>query len=89
MTHSPEKPQRPRGKTRTGSRVRSKATLTWLSLAFLTLGSVGDLGSAPALAVFGLASVALYVLPAVLFLVPASLVSAELASGWQGGATTG
>ena len=27
----------------------------------------------------------LYVLPAVLFLVPASLVSAELASGWQGG----
>jgi amino acid transporter len=65
--------------------VGSKATLSWLALAFLTLGSVGDLGTSPALAVFGLASVALYVLPAIVFLVPASLVSAELASGWQGG----
>ena len=65
--------------------VPSRATLTWLALAFLTLGSVGDLGSAPAVAVFGLASVFLYVLPALVFLVPASLVSAELASGWQGG----
>jgi glutamate:GABA antiporter len=65
--------------------VGSKARLTWLALAFLTVGSVGDLGTAPALAVFGLASVFLYVLPAIVFLVPASLVSAELASGWQGG----
>src|SRR6202007_460706 len=48
-------------------------------------GAVGDLGSAPATAVFGLASVGLYVLPAIVFLVPASLVSAELASGWPGG----
>jgi glutamate:GABA antiporter len=72
--------------SRTGkTRVRSKATLGWLALAFLTLGSVGDLGSAPAMAVFGLASVALYVVPAIVFLVPASLVSAELASGWTGG----
>jgi amino acid transporter len=37
------------------------------------------------MAVFGLASVALYVVPAIVFLVPASLVSAELASGWRGG----
>jgi glutamate:GABA antiporter len=59
--------------------------LTWFALAVLTVGSVGDLGSAPAMAVFGLASVALYVLPAIVFLVPASLVSAELASGWEGG----
>ena len=65
--------------------VGSKARLTWLALAFLTVGSVGDLGTAPALAVFGLASVVLYVVPAIVFLVPASLVSAELASGWQGG----
>jgi glutamate:GABA antiporter len=51
----------------------------------LTVGSVGYLGSAPALAVFGLASVFLYVLPALVFLVPVSLVAAELASGWPGG----
>jgi amino acid transporter len=54
-------------------------------MALLTLGSVGDLGSAPATAVLGLASVVIYVLPALVFLVPASLVSAELASGWEGG----
>ena len=54
-------------------------------MALLTLGSVGDLGAAPATAVLGLASVVLYVVPAIVFLVPASLVSAELASGWKGG----
>jgi amino acid transporter len=57
-------------------------------MALLTLGSVGDLGSAPAMAVFGLASVVLYVLPAIVFLIPAALVSAELASGWKGGVYT-
>lgn len=51
----------------------------------MTVGSVGYLGSAPATAVFGLASVFLYVVPAFVFLVPVSLVAAELASGWQGG----
>ena len=59
--------------------------ITWPALALLTVGSVGYLGSAPALAVFGLASVFLYVLPALVFLLPVSLVAAELASGWQGG----
>jgi amino acid transporter len=56
-----------------------------MALALLTVGSVGYLGSAPATSVFGLASVALYVLPAFVFLLPVSLVAAELASGWQGG----
>jgi amino acid transporter len=51
----------------------------------MTVGSVGYLGSAPPLSVFGLASVFLYVLPAFVFLLPVSLVAAELASGWQGG----
>jgi glutamate:GABA antiporter len=54
-------------------------------LAVLTVASVGSLGSAPALAVFGLASVFLYVLPALVFLLPVSLVAAELSSGWPGG----
>jgi amino acid transporter len=59
--------------------------ISWPALALLTVGSVGYLGSAPALAVFGLASVFLYVLPALVFLLPVSLVAAELASGWPGG----
>jgi glutamate:GABA antiporter len=59
--------------------------ISWIALTMLTVGSVGYLGSAPALAVFGLASVFFYVLPAFVFLVPVSLVAAELASGWPGG----
>ena len=59
--------------------------ISWPALALLTVGSVGYLGSAQALAVFGLASVFLYVLPAFVFLVPVSLVAAELASNWPGG----
>ncbi len=78
-----------RGRPGPGPRLRARiprrTTLTWFALALLTVGSVGDLGSAPTMAVFGLASVALYVIPAVVFLIPASLVSAELASGWTGG----
>ncbi len=66
-------------------RAPARRFITWPALAMLTVGSVGYLGSAPALAVFGLASVFLYVLPALVFLVPVSLVAAELASGWQGG----
>jgi amino acid transporter len=59
--------------------------ISWPALALLTVGSVGYLGSAPATAVLGLASVFLYVLPAFVFLVPVSLVAAELASGWPDG----
>ena len=51
----------------------------------MTVGAVGYLGSAPATSVLGLASVFLYVLPAFVFLLPVSLVAAELASGWPGG----
>jgi amino acid transporter len=70
---------------RRAARQPGRRFITWPALAMMTVGSVGYLGSAPALAVFGLASVFLYVLPAVVFLVPVSLVAAELASGWQGG----
>jgi glutamate:GABA antiporter len=59
--------------------------IRWTALALITVGSVGYLGSAPALSVFGLASVFLYVLPALVFLLPVSLVAAELSSGWPGG----
>ncbi len=85
MTPTPEQPDRHLAKRRARSPAGAKATLTWLAMAMLTLGSVGDLGATPATAVLGLASVVIYVLPAIVFLLPASLVSAELASGWPGG----
>jgi glutamate:GABA antiporter len=67
------------------ARPADRKLITWVALAFITVGSVGNLGSTPPLAVLGLASVSLYVVPAVLFLLPVSLVAAELASGWPGG----
>src|SRR5271170_305981 len=85
MTREPTNRRLPRAAPKAGARLPSRTRLSWLALAFLTIGSVGDLGTAPAAAVFGLASVALYVLPAIVFLAPAALVSAELASGWPGG----
>jgi glutamate:GABA antiporter len=67
-----------------GHRTAGKS-ITWVALALITVGSVGNLGSTPPLSVLGLASVSLYVLPAILFLLPVSLIAAELASGWPGG----
>lgn len=54
-------------------------------LAILTVVAVASLRSLPAMADYGLASVLLYLIPAVLFLVPTALVAAELATGWKGG----
>src|SRR6516164_4616664 len=68
-----------------GRPTRTPKVISWTALALMTVGSVGYLGSAPAMSVFGLASVFLYVLPALVFLLPVSLTAAELASGWPGG----
>ena len=59
--------------------------VTWTALAMMTVSSVASLRPAPTMAVYGLACVFLYVLPAIVFLVPTALVSAELATGWEGG----
>ncbi|WP_241222903.1 APC family permease [Bifidobacterium samirii] len=63
----------------------ARATMTAGQLAMLTLVAVASLRSLPAMADYGLASVALYLIPAVLFLIPTALVAAELATGWKGG----
>ncbi|MEU2200644.1 APC family permease [Isoptericola sp. NPDC019482] len=70
-----------------GTRTRPPATawISWVALAMMTTSSVASLRAAPTMAVYGLACVFLYLLPAVVFLLPTSLVSAELASGWKGG----
>ena len=59
--------------------------ITWLTLALMTTSSVASLRSAPTMAVYGLTCVFLYLVPAIIFLVPQSMVAAELASGWSGG----
>lgn len=59
--------------------------ITWLTLAFMTTASVASLRSAPTMAIYGLTCVFLYIVPAIVFLMPQALVAAELASGWTGG----
>jgi amino acid transporter len=59
--------------------------ISWVALALMTTSSVASLRPAPTMAVYGLAAVFLYLIPAIVFLLPTSLVSAELASGWEGG----
>src|SRR4029079_19076576 len=61
------------------------AWISWIALAFMTPSSWASLRAAPTMAVYGLACVFLYIVPAIVFLLPQSLVSAELASGWNGG----
>src|SRR5262245_21101715 len=67
------------------AKVKAAHYISWVALAMMTTSSVASLRAAPTMAVYGLACVFLYLLPAVVFLLPTSLVSAELASGWDGG----
>jgi glutamate:GABA antiporter len=63
----------------------SARTITWLTMCFMTVSAVASIRNTPSMAVYGLACIFLYLLPAVVFLLPTSLVAAELASGWDGG----
>ncbi|TYB58046.1 amino acid permease [Nonomuraea sp. PA05] len=71
----------------TTARARVPATvwISWVALAMMTTSSVASLRPSPTMAVYGLACIFLYLIPALVFLLPTSLVSAELASGWEGG----
>ena len=71
----------------TAARTRAPAAswISWIALALMTTSSVASLRPSPTMAVYGLACVFLYLIPAIVFLLPTSLVSAELASGWEGG----
>jgi amino acid transporter len=67
------------------NRARAVPFISWVALALMTTSSVASLRPSPTMAVYGLAAVFLYLVPAIVFLLPTSLVSAELASGWDGG----
>lgn len=79
---TPAEVPRPRA---AAARMAAPTTMTWVTLALMTTASVASLRAAPTMAIYGLACVFLYLVPAVVFLLPTALVSAELASGWNGG----
>ena len=59
--------------------------LTWQTFAFLTMASLVSIAQLPAAAEYGLGATTLYLLPALLFLIPVGLVAAELAMMHSGG----
>lgn len=60
----------------------TKARLGIFSLAVLNIAAIVSLRGMPAEAEYGLSSVFYYLLAAVCFLIPVSLVAAELTTGW-------
>ncbi|MEU2516748.1 APC family permease [Streptomyces syringium] len=73
------------GAPSTPSAPQAQQFISWVTLAMMTTASVANLRPSPSMALYGLAAVFLYLVPAVVFLLPTALVSAELASGWTGG----
>src|SRR4030095_1174402 len=67
------------------ARPQAVTYISWIALALMTTSSVASLRPAPTMAVYGLACIFLYLVPAIVFLLPTSFVSAELASGYEGG----
>ena len=58
--------------------------ISWVALALMTTASVASLRSAPTMAVYGLACVFLYIVPAIVFLLPTSLVVGRAGVGLEG-----
>jgi amino acid transporter len=77
--------ERSGGQAAARTRAPATAWISWVALAMMTTSSVASLRPSPTMAVYGLACVFLYLVPALVFLLPTALVSAELASGWEGG----
>ena len=65
--------------------IRAIAMMAWPALAMLMVASVGSIAQLSDSASFGLGAVTVYLIPAVLFLLPVGLVSAELATSHRGG----
>ena len=61
------------------------ALIAWPALAMMMVASVGSIAQLSDSATFGLGAVTVYLLPALLFLLPVGLVSAELATSHEGG----
>jgi len=73
--------------TRT-SVAKAIAPIAWPALAMLIVANTGSVAQLSDSAEFGLGAITVYLLPALLFLVPVAFVSAELAMGWDGGIFT-
>lgn len=65
-----------------GSRSVASASISVMALAIMNIVAVVSLRGLPAEAEYGLGSIFYYVFAAIVFLIPVSLVAAEMAAGW-------
>jgi len=61
---------------------KSKVKLGVFTLAMINVAAIVSLRGLPSEAIYGLSSIFYYVFAAIFFLIPTSLVAAELATGW-------
>lgn len=54
---------------------KAKTYMSWLTICFMMVAAVASIRSLPSMAVYGLGSVFLYIIPALLFFIPVSLVA--------------
>ena len=59
--------------------------LSWPVMAFPIIACTGSIAQLSAASEYGLGAITIYLIPAVLFMIPSTLISAELATGWNGG----
>ncbi len=81
MTTNDAAPQAATAAPRSGGGVGA-GKITIFGLALLNVTAVVSLNGLPSEAEYGLSSIFYYLLAAILFLVPVSLIAAELATGW-------
>ena len=63
-------------------KAKSQVSLGVFTLAMINVAAIVSLRGLPSEAVYGLSSIFYYVFAAIFFLIPTSLVAAELATGW-------
>ncbi len=59
-----------------------RRTITVFTLAMINVAAIGSVKNWPVTAEYGFSSIFLFILAAIIFFIPISLVSAELATGW-------
>ena len=66
----------------TNKGIKPARMLSVFTLTMINVAAIATLRDLPAMAVYGLSSIFYCVVVAVVFMIPISLVSAELATGW-------
>ncbi len=66
-------------------KVSARELLSWPVMAFLIIACTGSIAQLPAASEYGLGAITIYLIPALFFMIPSALISAELATGWDGG----